>query len=172
MFSRAKSLKASEGYANSYEQSRFISQNIFIYPAIYSFFAVSIANIWECWSLGLNSCFDKPEKERCLNSWFGVNTDRKKRIILCCTQDNCATYKIFSICIYSKSRKYETAAHGVFWKSCPEANHSNGHWAVTGRGPAFSKTCTFSYIAMDASSTPSVNILESFKAYQDIIIIS
>lgn len=26
-------------------------------------------------------------------SWFRVNTDRKNRIIVCCTQDNCATHK-------------------------------------------------------------------------------
>lgn len=26
-------------------------------------------------------------------SWFRVNTDRKNRIITCCTQDNCATHK-------------------------------------------------------------------------------
>ena len=25
-------------------------------------------DIWECWSLSLNSCFDKPEKERCLKA--------------------------------------------------------------------------------------------------------
>ena len=30
---------------------------------------------------------------------------------------------VFSICIYSKSRKYETAGHGVLKMICPEARN-------------------------------------------------
>ena len=63
------------------------------------------------WQLNLKLCRILKWREMVVSNWTKAKP-YNSTIIWNIAQDN----SVFSICIYSKSRKYETVGHEVFWK--------------------------------------------------------